>query len=184
MAIDTTEIRVGVTGTVYVAPTGTTLPVEPTEALNVAFVELGSINEDGLSLAPERSIEKIRAWQSRKPVRTMITEDDLSISFALQQWNLTNVKLMFGGGTRSATVGLDSKFVPPSAGEVDTRAFIFDWVDDDITYRLVVPQGLVTEVEEIELKKDAAAELGLTVEVLGSSPNDWILYTDDPNLAA
>lgn len=180
MAIDTDEIRVGVTGTVYVAPTGTALPAEPADALNVAFVELGAINEDGLTLAPEKTIEKIRAWQSSKPVRTVVNEDDLTVSFALMQWNTVNLKLVFGGGTVSATPLGDTKFVPPAAGTVDERAFVIDWVDGTVTYRLVIPTGMVTEVEEIPIAKDKAAELGLTIEVLGSSPNDFIIYTDDP----
>lgn len=180
MAIDTTEIRVGVTGSVYVAPVGSTLPVEPDDALDAAFLELGAINEDGIKMSPSRSIEKIRAWQSGKPVRTIVTEDELSFSFSLQQWNDVNIPLVFGGGTESATTGTETKFVPPAAGTVDERAFVFQWIDDTITYRVVVPRGMVTEVDEMQIGKSSAIELGLTVEVLGSTPDDFIIYTDDP----
>jgi hypothetical protein len=172
MAIDTDQVRVGVTGSVYVAPLATALPDEPDEALDVAFVDLGATNEDAFEITPSQTIEKIRAWQSSKPVRVVKTE-----------MNADTLPLAFGGGTISATVGLASKFVPPAAGTVDERAFIFEWVDGDYTYRLCVPRGMVSETDSIPVKKDEAISLPLTVEVLGSSPDDFFILTDDPAFA-
>jgi hypothetical protein len=183
MAIDTDQVRVGVTGSVYVAPLATALPDEPDEALDVAFVDLGATNEDAFEITPSQTIEKIRAWQSSKPVRVVKTEDDLAVSFTLIQMNADTLPLAFGGGTISATVGLASKFVPPAAGTVDERAFIFEWVDGDYTYRLCVPRGMVSETDSIPVKKDEAISLPLTVEVLGSSPDDFFILTDDPAFA-
>jgi len=181
MTTNANEIRVGASGRVSVAPAGTTLPVEPDEALDVAFVDLGSNTEDGVTLSPSRSFERIREWQSRKPVRTLISEDDLTASFALQQWNETTVPLAFGGGTISATPGGETKFVPPSAGTIDERVMVIDWTDGDISYRLILPRCQVTEVSDIVLKRTDSAALALTVEVLGSDPDDFILLTDDPS---
>lgn len=182
MAIDTTEIRVGVSGSVYVAPVGSTAPVEPDVALDAAFVDLGANTEDGLGLTPSRSIEKIRAWQSAKAVRTIITEDELSISFSLMQWNEQSLALALGGGTFSATTGGATKYVPPASGTVDERAFVFEWLDGDIASRIYVPRGMVTEVDEITVANTGAIALALTVEVLGSSPDDFVFLTDDPNV--
>lgn len=180
MAINTDEIRVGANGSVYVAPTGTTLPVEPDDALDAAFVDLGAITEDGVTLSPSQSIEKIKAWQSSKAVRVLKTEDELSVGFTLMEWNEDTFGLAFGGGTVSATTGTETKWVPPAAGSVDERAFVVEWTDDTITYRLVIPKGIVSETGEIALKKSDASGLEVTVEVLGSSPDDFIIYTDDP----
>lgn len=183
MAIDTSEIRVGASGTVYVAPTGSTLPTDESTALDAAFIELGAINEDGVTLSPSRSIEKIRAWQSAKAVRTVITEDELALSFSLMQFNEITLPLALGGGSIADNTG-SYTYTPPAAGTVDERAFVIEWVDGNITNRMVVPRGMVTEVSDIELTKGAAIELGLTVEVLGSSPDDFTLYTDDPAFGA
>lgn len=182
MAIDSTEIRVGVTGTVYVAPTGSTGPADATTALDAAFVDLGANNEDGLALAPSRTIEKVRSWQAAKATRTIITEDDLTISFVLQQWNDDTIALMFGGGTFSVANTTETKYVPPAAGTVDERSFVFEWIDGAVASRLYVPRGMVTEVEELTVAKSGAIELGLTVEVLGSTPDDFEYYTDDANV--
>jgi hypothetical protein len=183
MAIDTSEIRVGASGIVYVAPTATTLPTDEATAVDAGFIELGAITEDGVTLSPSRSIEKIRAWQSAKAVRTVITEDELSIQFSLMQFNEVTLPLALGGGTITDNLGSYS-YTPPAAGTVDERAFIVEWVDGAITSRLVIPRGMVTEVSEIALTKSGAIELGITVEVLGSSPNDFTIYTDDPAFGA
>jgi hypothetical protein len=178
MAINTSEIRVGVSGSVFVAPTTTDAPVDATTELDSDFVDLGAINEDGLALAPTRSIEKVRAWQSAKAVRTIITEDELSISFSLQQWNEESIALAFGGGTWTDESGA-TKFVPPAAGTVDERSFVFEWVDGSIKSRLYVPRGMVSEVGSITVAKSGAIELALTVEVLGSTPDDFVYLTND-----
>lgn len=186
MAIDTDEIRVGVSGSVYVADIGSTLPTDIATALDAAFVDLGATTEDALGLSPSQSIQKIRAWQSSKPVRVSKTEDDLAISFTLMQVNEKTLPLAFGGGTVTATAGPPAyyTFTPPAAGTVDERAFVFAWVDGSYTYRLVVERGMVSETGEIPVKKDSAIELPLTVEVLGASVgDDWYLVTDDPAFA-
>jgi len=182
MAIDSTEIRVGISGSVYVAPTGSTVPVDATTALDAAFVDLGAINEDGIALSPSRSIEKIRAWQSAKAVRTVVTEDELSIAFSLMQWNDTTIDLVFGGGTFSVVNTDETQYVPPAAGTIDERIFLFEWVDGAVNNRLLVPRGMVSEIGEIQVTKSSAIELAVTVEVLGSTPDDFLYFTDDTNV--
>jgi len=96
------------------------------------------------------------------------------------QWNEETVPLALGGGTISATTGTETKYVPPAAGTVDERIFVVEWIDDTNDYRLVIPRGMVIDVSDIELTKSQAAELALTVEVLGSTPDDFIIFTNDP----
>jgi hypothetical protein len=41
MALDSDNVRVAVSGAVYVAPTGTTAPTDSGTALDAAFIDLG-----------------------------------------------------------------------------------------------------------------------------------------------
>lgn len=186
MAIDTTEIRIGASGSVFVAPIGTAAPVDIATALNAAFIDLGAIDEDGVTLAPSQSVEKIRSWQSGKAVRVIKTEDELTLSFGLQQFNADTLPLALGGGTVTETLGPPAFYTynPPAAGEVDERMFVVEWVDGIYTSRLFVPRGMVTETSDVQLTKSAEIKLALSVEVLGSSPDDFIIITDDPAFAA
>jgi hypothetical protein len=195
MAISTEEIRVGISGSVYVGPVDADAPVDADTALDSSFVDLGAINEEGIALSPSRSIEKIRAWQAAKAVRTVVTEDELSASFSLMQWNEDTIALAFGGGAFSAVtepgeeeedpdVVVATKYVPPAAGTVDERSFVFEWVDGDVLSRLYVPRGMVSEIGEIRVAKTGAIELALTVEVLGSEPDDFVYFTNDAGVSA
>lgn len=184
MAITAGEIRVGSSGSVHIAATGSTLPTEPDVALDAAFEDLGAVTEDGVAISPSASVNKIRAWQSRRPVRVIKTEEDLTLSFALQQWNETTVPLAFGGGTISTTTGTNYKFTPPADGSIDERAFVLEWTDSGYTYRLVAARVMVTETDEIALQQSDAAALGITLEVLGDDTDaGWYMLTDDPNFA-
>lgn len=184
MAINTAEIRVGASGSVHVAPLGSTAPTDSSTALDAAFVELGAITEDGIVLSPSQSIEKIMAWQSGKAVRVVKTSDELSAQFSLMQMNLDTLPLAFGGGTVSEPAVGEFKFVPPAAGTVDERMFVIGWVDGAYTYRLLIPRGMVSETGDIALTKSDSINLDLTVEVLGASPDDFVIYTDDPAFEA
>lgn len=180
MAIDTSEIRVGASGSVHVAPLGSTVPTDSTTALDAAFVELGAITEDGVALSPSQSIEKIMAWQSGKAVRVVKTSDELSAGFTLMQMNYTTLPLAFGGGTVTTEAVGEYSYKPPAAGTVDERIFIIEWVDGIYNYRLLIPRGMVSETGEISLTKSDSINLDLTVEVLGTTPDDFVIYTDDP----
>ena len=47
---------------VYAAPLGTALPTSATASLNVAFVDLGWVSEDGVTNSLSRETTKHRAW--------------------------------------------------------------------------------------------------------------------------
>lgn len=50
------------TGAVFVAPIGTTIPTNATDALDPAFKGLGYVSEDGLVNSVETDTENVNAW--------------------------------------------------------------------------------------------------------------------------
>lgn len=175
---------VGANGAVYVAPTGSTEPASISAALDPAFIELGYINEDGITFTDGKDIADINAWQSFYPIRRVVEGKDSAVSFNLMQWNINTVPLAFGGGTITEdVVGLEFRYTPPAAGTVDERALIVEWVDGTKNYRLVIPVGMVTEDVETQMQKASAGELPITFGVNGADGSDpWYLQTDDPAL--
>ena len=113
MAQDATEVVVGANGDVYVAPVGTSLPLDVDDPLNAAFSEaLGFTSEDGVTATDGKTTENIGAWQSFYPLRTLVTERNFTVAFVLRQWNQDTVSLAFGGGTFTA-VGSHTTYTPP-----------------------------------------------------------------------
>ena len=61
-AMKVTTGKPKVSGAVFTAPLGTTLPTDATTALASAFVGLGHVSEDGLENSTDMSISTIKEW--------------------------------------------------------------------------------------------------------------------------
>lgn len=183
---DANELVVAGTGQVYVAPVGTALPTTPTASLNAAFVGLGYTSEDGVSISVEPEITDFPAWQSRQPVRRELTNQAISVSFSLLQWNETNVPLAFGGGTISGSGPYRYDF-PTGDDALDERAMVVDVQDGERHMRFVLPRGNVTDSVEAQFVRTEAAVLPITFSVLepiGGGAPGYFLTDDDAAFAA
>lgn len=184
MPIDRDEVRAGLDGGVYVAPTGTALPTNATDVLAAEYVHLGYNNEDGVSINPSQDREEFTAWQSIVPVRRVLTGSQFQLSFTLIQTSKDTVELTFPGATSETSGGATKVTIPANPGP-DERIFVFDWSDGDIHNRIVIERGEVTDIGEVQVHRGDPVAYELTVD---SYPNDdneiAIWYTDDPAMAA
>ena len=183
MAKDADQVVVGANGSVYVAPVGTALPADSDTALAAAYVELGYVNEDGVTFSDSKTKDNIPAWQSLRPLRKVVTDASTTASFGLLQWNAATLRLAFGGGAVTEPVEASGEFryEPPAPEAVDPRTMVIEWADGDNDYRLVIPRGEVTEGVETNVTRTSASGLPITFE---STPDDgqlpWFLLTNDP----
>lgn len=144
MALDSSNVRVAVTGAVYRAPTATAAPTAADSALNVAFVDLGYVSEDGVVEARDRSTEQIRAWQNADTVREVVTEASLTYALTLIETKEEVVELFYGASVDGADGSVD--IVPSATG--GRASFVIDVVDGDDLIRVYIPSGEVTSVGE------------------------------------
>ena len=97
--MNTAEVTYGaasVTGAIYVAPKGTTLPTDATTALGSTFVLLGFTSDAGVQISESSSTQTIRAWEGRIEVKNIRTEYTESVSFTPIQCNADVAKLTWG----------------------------------------------------------------------------------------
>lgn len=167
---DPDEVVVGSHGDIYVAPVGTALPTQVDSALNAAFVKLGFVSEDGVTPSVGSEIEEFGAWQRRQPIRRERISQDISLSFALMQWNAETIKFAFGGGTVAEYSPGEFRYDFPSGVDaLDERALVLDWQDGETSlWRLVIARGSVTEAVEFTLARNAPAVLPITFSALGA----------------
>jgi hypothetical protein len=142
MAVATTNVRVAITGEVYVAPTGTALPTTAIATPNVAFKGLGAISEDGIAETRDRTTDDIRIWQDSAIARTVVTESSLRFTFTMVETKKETVELFYGSAVTDVT-GLIT-INPANTG--GRKAFIIDVIDGAIIERTVIAEGEVTEV--------------------------------------
>lgn len=185
---DATEITVGNSGQVYVAPVGSTLPTDPTAAPDAAFFGLGYISEDGVTFSTTPDITDFRAWQSRQAVRRELNQQDLQAGFALTQWNEESVVLAFGGGEiTSPSTGIYRYDFPDPGDALDERAMVVDVQDGDRNMRIVIPRGNITDATETQFRRSEMALLPITFRALqptDGGPIGYVLFDDAAAFAA
>ena len=162
MATVAANVNVAVTGGVYYGPVGTALPTATATALNVAFVEVGYLSEDGITQAVGTSTEDIKAWQLAAVVRTVETEHTLTYAFTLLETNPNTLSLVAGGNYAAGVAQL-------KPGAMPHKAYVFDILDGTSKVRIVVPDGQITEVGDVTFANGEAIMYPLTVTCMADS---------------
>lgn len=180
MATNASEVVVGSGGRIYIAPVGTAAPTTSVSALDSDYRDLGFISEDGISATFGVSVEDINSFQSLLPIRRVVTGRSTDLSFTLRQWNVDTFSFALGGGSVEAN-GSEYTFYPPANGDaLQESAVVVEWADGDKHYRLFIAKAVVTDAVETSITRNAAADLPISLSVLGSENDDaWYLLTDD-----
>ena len=140
MALDSDNVRVAVTGAVYVAPTGTTGPTTSSSALDAGFVDLGYVSADGITENIDRTTNQIRAWQNGSLVREVTSEGTYSVDMTFIETNEAVLELYYGTTNSSGEFNID----PTSTG--GRQSFVIDVVDGSSVERIYIPAGEITSV--------------------------------------
>lgn len=100
------EVGIGsakVTGAIYAAPKGTTLPTDATSSLADTYKLLGFTSDAGVTISESSTTNDLRAWEGRTIVASPVTEYTENIAFMPIQCNADVAKLIWGDD--AVTVG-------------------------------------------------------------------------------
>lgn len=174
-----------VTGAVYYAPLGTTLPTDAKTALDAAFKGVGYISEEGVTRSQSRSSNDIKEWGGGV-VTTVQTEYKESFKFKMIE-TLSDIVQKAVYGEKNVTGKLDgtttaSMIVKHNALEPVANAWVIDTVMLDGTLsRIVVPNAKITELGDLAYKKDTAIGYDVTLSaMLDASGNTSYDYYQAP----
>lgn len=112
--MDASEVTVGsaaVTGAIYVAPKGTTLPTDASTSLSGTWKLLGFTSDAGVRISESAQNTAIRAWEGRVEVYNLRTEYTEQVSFMPIQCNADVAKLTWG----------DTAVTVPSTGKLTVK---------------------------------------------------------------
>lgn len=178
-------VRVGVTGQVYLAPLGTTLPVNIATALNAAFVSVGFISEEALVESLEITTERLRAWQRPVGIRTLTTEVAWTFQFGMLETSPLTLDLYYGLDDGSSSSGGVATTAISAFPQSVQRAMVIEIEDGDVTTRYAIPSVEVGDREEINHNLSEGTIWGVTANVMGTSLDDMgFRITDDPGFVA
>ena len=151
-----------ISGAVFTAPLGTTLPTDATTALSSDFVCLGFVSEVGLENSNEMDVSTIKAWGGVIIYRSL-TELTDNFSLALiESENPDVLKAVYG--TNNVTVGTTDTHLSVKAENPEERVWVFDLaLRGGKAKRIVISDGAVTEREAITYNDSDPIAYGITV---------------------
>lgn len=190
-AIDATQTRVAGKGHVYVAPKGTAVPTDTTTAWGSGWMDLGYTDEKGVTLSKKDTRVAIKAWQSVTPIRWILTERDLHVSYVLEQWNKATLALWSGEGASAivanGVVPNEYKLSITPTPLADERMWGVEWTDQEnvVTNRLFISRGTVTDTADIPILRTGLSTLGMTFQAMATDQVTDIatLLMKDPGMA-
>lgn len=182
MANTATNVTVGkpkVSGAVYRAPIGTTLPTDATTALDAAFVSLGYVSEDGLSNNNELSVEATKAWGGNIVLRSLTEMNDEFALTLIETKNVDVLKAVYGDSNVSVDAD-DNVTVDVIAEDPEEAVWVFELaLRGGIARRIVIPDGAITSRDEITYNDSDAVGYGITISAYpDASAKTHVEYTE------
>ena len=170
------ELMVAAGEIVAAGPPGTpnvalaTVPADP-------WVDLGYVNEDGVTLTDAPSETNVGAWQSADPVLVLTTEIARTFAFNLMQWNPDVLAFALGGAMVVPAPTEGDSFAPDARG---AYAILLRWKNGDgDTCQFWAPRGKVTGDVSAQLTRTATADLAATYTCTPQGGEDAWRYTSD-----
>lgn len=162
---------------VALAPVGTALPASLDAELDKAFVEVGWINEDGMTFAPDDSVDKRKAHQGHRIYRTVMTDSSTDFKFVALQANLQTLALQWHvKSSKKDAGGKFSTHVLSNARTIDAYAIVVKAYANGHSYIWASSRFEVGERDDYKISAtdDAATQ------VSGTFAADIVFITDDP----
>jgi hypothetical protein len=164
MTLDSTKVRVAVTGAVSKGIHGATAPTG-TAGAATDHIDLGYISEDGveIELPDAGDSEPIKAWQNGTTVRVIRTpsEDNPTWHFTMLETKIETVETYFGVTVDDGATEGSFEF---TVGNRPYNSYVVDVVDGAELIRDHIPKGIVTSVGAHTLSNGEPIGYEVTVE--------------------
>lgn len=161
-----------VSGGIYSAPLGSTLPTDATTALDAAFESVGYIAQGGVTNSIDMSSDNYRAWGG-DVVLTYQTEKTDKFAFGLiEVLNPATYEIAHGTANVSGTLATGMT-IRASAREPEERAYVIELaLRDGAMKRIVIPDGKVSEIGDIVYEDEAAISYPITITAQAGDDGD------------
>lgn len=173
MANTATNVSTGkpnISGAVYVAPIGTTLPTDATTALDTSvFTCLGYVSDDGLENQNELNSGEIKAWGGVTVYRPLNGMTDNFVLKLIESENVDVLKSVYGDNNVTVN-GSGNIKVDVKAEDPQEKVWIFELaLRGGRAKRIVIPDGAIIAREPITYNDSDAIAYGITVSAYPDS---------------
>ena len=158
-----------ISGAIFRAPLGTTLPTDASTALSAAFKAMGYVSADGLTNANKISTNNIKAWGGDTVLVSQTDKTDTLAFTLIEALNGDVLSAVFGSDNVSGTLATGIS-ISVNAEVQEEAVWVVDMVlNGDTAKRIVVPDGVISDLADIVYKDDTAIGYGVTISCLPDS---------------
>lgn len=159
-----------ISGAIYRAALGTTLPTDATSALDATkFVCLGYVSEDGLENSNEMDVSEIKAWGGMIVYRSLTQLTDNFTLTLIESENADVLKAVYGASNVTID-GSGTAHVAVKAEDPEEAVWVFDLaLRGNKAKRIVIPDGAITAREAITYNDSDPVGYGITISAYPDS---------------
>jgi hypothetical protein len=166
--MDPAEVLVGTSNGpgLYVAPVGTDPPADTSTPWASPWEILGYISDDGPTVGSATTTQDIKPWQSRSPIRTVITERTMTVKFILWQINEMTLAMYFDADP--PTPAADGSFAMEVRSDTDQHLYAIgvDTADGPRALRVIFHRASLSDAADMQIQSGAAVPLEVTLTAL------------------
>ena len=178
---DASKIGAGkpkVSGAIYRAAVGATLPTDTTTTLDTSvWTELGYASEDGITNAQSTESSETKAWggDTVNTSQTAFT-DTFKLKF-LETLNVDVLTTVYGAGNVSGTLATGIAVAVNSADKT-AYSWVVDMIINGANRRIVIPSAKVSEMSDVVYKSTEVVGYEVTLTATpDSAGNTHYEYT-------
>lgn len=161
-----TAAKPAVSGAISRAPLGTTLPTTADGSLDAAFKSLGYISEDGVTNSNTATTSDVKAWGGQVVLNLQTDKPDTFKFRVLEYLNDEVLKTINGDSnvTGALATGIT---ITANADEQEAQCWCIDSIlNGDVLDRVVIPNGVVSEVGDIQRYDGGAIGCDITIKAM------------------
>jgi hypothetical protein len=150
---------------IYLAPAGTEGPEDTEEPWGEAWLVLGYLSGDGPTVGQETDSESLVPWQSKVPIRTVITSRGVSLQFTMWELKPETLALYFDADVPEAAADGSFHMQVRSDTPQHTYAVGIDSRDERV-FRLSFTRAVLSTAGDMPITAGAAVPLEVTLSAL------------------
>jgi hypothetical protein len=166
-SLSSSEVRVGTPGAnggLWVGPAGTALPTDCKTAFATPWLPLGYISDAGPTIGQNASQTDLTPWQSIAPVRSVLTQRQVTLHFILWQLNVQSLGIYFDTDQPVPSV-TDGSFTMPVRADKGGHVYAFavDALDGNNVLRIGMTRATLTDAGDMALTRGSTVPMECTL---------------------
>lgn len=176
------DVKLGIglaTGMFYHAPAGTALPTYPGETLAAAWVLVGDVTQDGITVTTDKSTENLKNW-ANSVKRVILSDHTETIQAPIMDTTEEVLKTVLGSDNVTTTAATSSHgalvTASLSGSELPPEEMFLFLMKDGDDMMMVGCKGQIMSMEDVTFAPGAAINWTPTITALD---NSLVFITDD-----